>query len=473
MYLLADMATRATAKSGRTYHDSTTLEPVAAILLVILACWLFQARRRAALWPILTLICFIPSAQRLVIAGADFTLLRLIVIAGLIRIVLHREYKFGRPAVFDCVYFAWVILGSLVYVAQQQDLGSAVYVTGMSLDMLGAYTLFRVFIRSIDDLWALVRMIAWLSIPVCCLFCIELTTGRNVFNIFGGVPEFTSIRDGRLRCQGAFAHPILAGVFWASFAPIMMAAAVSARDKALYIFAFLSCVLIVIASGSSTPVLGLATGMLFFALWPTRRWIGHAVVLLPIALCALHLMMEAPVWHLISRVSAVGGSTGYHRYVLIDSAINHVSEWWLVGTPSTVHWSDDIQTFDIANQYVFEGVRGGIWRLGMFLLLIALATRSFLRGVRRCGPRSDRFLMWGLSASLFVHCASFIGVSYFGQIQYLWYAILAISGSVGAPKFFSNARKRSHKSRSLHQSSIIPYSTRTTSLDFSSAQELY
>ena len=40
---------------------------------------------------------------------------------------------------------------------------------------------------------------------------LEHLTGRNVFSVFGGVPEFTVIREGKLRAQAAFAHAIVAG----------------------------------------------------------------------------------------------------------------------------------------------------------------------------------------------------------------------------------------------------------------------
>ena len=143
----------------------------------------------------------------------------------------------------------------------------------------------------------------------------------------------------------------------------------------------------------------------------------------------LHLVMKAPVWHLISRVSAVGGSTSYHRYMLIDSAIRNFNEWWLFGITTTANWFHN--AIDLTNQYVAEGVRGGLLTLIFFILSIAIAFRSVGRTWRRVKDDKAKLAMsWALGVSLFVHCVNFIGVSYFGQIIILWYMILAIITSI-------------------------------------------
>ncbi len=61
--------------------------------------------------------------------------------------------------------------------------------------------------------------------------------------------------------------------------------------------------------------------------------------------------------------------------------------------------------------------------------------------MKRAEKRSDQLLLWGLGASLFVHCVCFIGVSYFGQIQYLWFITLAIASSAGTPGFIPKKKQ--------------------------------
>jgi len=50
---------------------------------------------------------------------------------------------------------------------------------------------------------------------------------------------------------------------------------------------------------------------------------------------------ESPIWFLIGRLSAIIGGTGWARSELIDQAIKHFSEWWLLGTTYTAHWAAD------------------------------------------------------------------------------------------------------------------------------------
>src|ERR1044071_7962496 len=46
--------------------------------------------------------------------------------------------------------------------------------------------------------------------------------------------------------------------------------------------------------------------------------------------------------------------------------------------------------------------------------------------------RANLIMSWALGISLFIHCTSFIGISYFGQINMVWYLTLAMIGSVNA-----------------------------------------
>jgi hypothetical protein len=139
--------------------------------------------------------------------------------------------------------------------------------------------------------------------------------------------------------------------------------------------------------------------------------------------------MKAPVWHLISRVSAVGGSTGWHRYHLVDNAIRRFPEWAARGVVSTRHWGFGMG--DVTNQYVAEGKRAGALGLLLFVILMAYAFRGVGRLWRRSrGSRYQTAMSWGLGTALFVHCGMFIGVSYFGQIWAIWYMTLAAVGSL-------------------------------------------
>ena len=434
------MCTLPLAEFVSAYQDTTTLHPLGLVSVMVLGLWLLISQRESAMFPLMMLVCLIPSAQRVVIAGADFTLLRIIVTVGMVRILARGELAAIRFNRIDAVYFLYAGVAWIIYVLQRQEASAAVYACGVSMDMLGAYLLTRALIQNISDLRKFASSMATLAMIVSCFFAIEHFTGRNIFSIFGGVSEVTAVREGRLRCQGAFSHPILAGVFWAAIGAFLLGGALGTWHRLRFCLGSLCCAIIVVASASSTPVLGLVAGLGFWAWWPIRRYMKYAFISAPFIIALLHCVMKAPVWHLVARFSAVGGSTGYHRYLLIDAAIYYFSAWWLVGMESTAIWSDykggHWVTYDVTNQYILEGLRGGVWRLSMFLVLILLVGIAISRALRRASSRSDQFLLWGLAASLFVHCVCFIGVSYFGQINYLWYITLAIGASVASAQFF-------------------------------------
>ena len=80
--LFADMAARAAAKTEMSYHGADHSSSDRCCISSAVGGLVFLASRRMALTPLMVLICFIPSAQRIVIFGADFTLLRIMVLFG-------------------------------------------------------------------------------------------------------------------------------------------------------------------------------------------------------------------------------------------------------------------------------------------------------------------------------------------------------------------------------------------------------
>ena len=144
--------------------------------------------------------------------------------------------------------------------------------------------------------------------------------------------------------------------------------------------------------------------------------------------------MKAPVYYLFARVSDIMGGTGWHRSFIIDAALEHIDEWWLVGTYRTVHWGGyppppaDPENIDITNQYIVEGVKGGLLRLGLFILIISRGFKAIGRwtSLRRPPSRSVQWLYWSIGVCLATHCVSYMSVSYFDQMVVFWYWLLAV-----------------------------------------------
>ncbi len=426
----------------RGYYNQTTLHPLGFTAILILGTALMTLPRRLAMLPIVVMACTIPPAQRIVVAGLDFDLLRIMILFGFARLFIKAEFKDFRWGVMDTAVAMLVFSTNLVYAIQRGPDG-AVTALGTAFDQAGMYFLFRCLISNWEDVRGAVRMFIYTGIPVTLLFMVENLTGRNVFGQLGGVPKFTDVRNGRLRCQGAFAHSILAGCFWVSLLPYFIAQWWAPRTgKMLAVIGVTSVMLLVVLCSSSTPVAAVFFVCVGAAMFPFRHWLSYVRWGVLAALVALHFSMKAPVWHLVARIDLVGGSTGWHRYFLIDRAIAHFGEWWLLGTQNTRAWGHGMQ--DVTNQYVLVGVTGGAVSLAIFVWVLFLAFKGAGKLIRSNEGHDQARLMlsWALGVSLFTHTMIFFAVSYFGQIQFLWYMTLAIVGSLAPAAARARASRR-------------------------------
>ena len=200
----------------------------------------------------------------------------------------------------------------------------------------------------------------------------------------------------------------------------------------------------VITSASSGPAMSAIFAALALSLWRFR----DRIYLLRRAFVALYLIlavaMEAPVYYLIARIDLAGGSTGWHRARLIESAFEHFDEWWLAGTDYTRHWmptgvSWSADHTDITNHYLQLGVVGGLPLLLLFIWMLQLAFAAvgrYLKAQATLGePNFDEgFVAWALGASLFAHAATSMSVSYFDQSFVFLYLVLACIASLDAAR---------------------------------------
>ena len=77
-----------------------------------------------------------------------------------------------------------------------------VYRAGHVWDMVGSYFLFRIFVRSDEDVCRIFKIVGIVLLPVAALMLLEKYVGQNFFAAFGGVSEVV-VRDGHIRARGA------------------------------------------------------------------------------------------------------------------------------------------------------------------------------------------------------------------------------------------------------------------------------
>ena len=283
-------------------------------------------------------------------------------------------------------------------------------------------------IRNREDVNRTIRVLAVVCCVIGVFMVLEQQTGRNVFSMFGGVPEITSIREGRLRSQAVFAHAIVAGTVGATLVPVFIGLWWQGC-KMIAAAGVIGGLVMVLTSASSTPLFALVFGVLALSLWPIRtrmRPLRWAVV---ICLVTLHLAMKAPVWALIQRVDLVGGSSGWHRYALIDETIRHFGDWWFTGERNPSRWGWYVG--DVSNAYMDAAVSGGLVTLILFFGILKQSFRAI--GIARRALVADRKLelqVWAFGAALSATCAAYIGITFFDQSILIWYVLLAMICSI-------------------------------------------
>jgi hypothetical protein len=394
------------------------------IVTLFLVGLTFLIPRKYFLLPLILAGCFVPADQRIIIIGLDFTVLRFIMIAGIARILIFRENKPIRWNNFDLLLLTWAICGAFVYVILWMNTRAVINRSGFLFDSLGLYWVFRQKIRSWSDIRFVTRLFAICAIILLPLVLYERISGQNPFVIMGRV--VTGIREGHYRCQAAFPHSIMLGVFWVTLIPLFAGFSKTETNKLLYRAGIVSCIIIIFAVSSSTPILVIleVTGLLF--LYNFRYYLKDAIYGLSASLLALQIVMSKPVWHLVARIDVVGGSTGWHRYHLINEAVNQFGDWALFGVQSTAYWGWGLE--DITNEYILQAVRGGLITLILFVILLIFAVRIIYKYSLYSTSKQHKWLSWCFCVAILAHCLSFLGVSYFGQIMVVWYMSLAIAG---------------------------------------------
>ena len=411
--------------------------------LAIMGLLILLLPRKMAFLPLIMSISYMTLGQQIVIAELHFSIMRIILLFGWVRLLIRKEIKTFVFTIIDKLII-WFVLASIITATiLTPTMDTFINQMGHAYDTILAFFLFRFLIRDLDEIIFILKITAIVILPLALSMIIEKSTQRNIFSIFGGVPEFTVIREGQLRCQGPFSHPILAGTFGATLLPLFFALwNKQIKGRLCAYIGIISSTIITIASASSGPLMAYLTSIIGLCFWPLRDKMRLVRWALLTGIIMLAVFMKAPIWFLIGRLNFLSG-TGYHRSLVIDQAVEHFNEWWLLGTTYTAHWAadnaltilhNDPTMIDITNQYILIGIQGGILPLILFILIIVYCFQGLGRTRRMFNskPRYIQMIPWVLGSALFAHTVTFISVSYFDQMRLMWVFLLSIIALVAS-----------------------------------------
>ncbi len=391
--------------------------------------------------PLLVGACYMTLGQGIEVGPFNFTIIRILIGAGLLRLLLRGERLAGGLNRMDRLMMLWAVW-AVVSVPLLNDLSGEldssdeyIFRLGLVYNTCGLYFLLRALCHTLEDVVGLCRMIALLLAPLAIEMVLEMASGSNLFAAFGGVPEISDMRQGRFRAQGPFSHAILAGTVGAVSIPLLIG--IWRLQRPFAIVGSIACVTMVVTCASSGPIMSLLAAVVSLWMWKHREKMGLVRKAAVFGYIALDIFMKAPAYFVLARMDIVGGSTGWHRAALIETAIEHFNEWWLGGTNFTRHWlptgvSWSPNHTDITNHYLHLGVIGGMPLVIIFFAILVKGF-SFIGQILRNRPdlpAESQFLVWALGSSLFVHATTFVSVAYFDQSFVLIYVTLGAISSL-------------------------------------------
>src|ERR1039457_3266323 len=204
----------------------TLLHPLVAVWMLIAIVLILAFPRKTAITPFLLAVFTIPIGQVVVLGSLHFTVLRILILAGLARVAffrgLSRGGKFpGRFNAMDQVLVLWTISALTILSLQWMRMDALIHNLGDFLDALGGYLVVRFLISDGEAIRRTFKVLAAIcAIQGACMIN-EQITHINVFGLLGGISSAVTVRDGKIRSEGVLGC-IPAGVFGGAVIPLFL-----------------------------------------------------------------------------------------------------------------------------------------------------------------------------------------------------------------------------------------------------------
>jgi hypothetical protein len=404
----------------------TTLNPLVAILVLIAITLILTLPRDKAITPFLLTFFTIPLAQVILVGSLHFPVLRILILAGLLRLACAADTSSGGkfPCGFtaiDRVVVLWTVSGFVVVSLQWMQLQPLIKFVGDFLDTLGGYLVARFLIPDRETVRRTIKVIALICIIQGTCMVSEQFTHQNLFGFLGA--NQPTIRDGHVRSEGALGTLFggtLAGVSISLFLWLWT----EEKSRMTAAMGIIGATAMVFASHASTAWLAFGSSLLGLSFWLVRKQMQLIRWGIVAALVGLHLVMHGPVWSLIEKIDLTGGSSSYHRYMLVDNCIRHFSDWWLLGYKNYGDWGYDM--WDLCNQFVVAALTGGLITLVFFIVIYSRSFGIIGKTRKRVeGDRKREWLLWCLGSTLFANVVASFGINYVNQLQMALFSLLA------------------------------------------------
>lgn len=405
---------------------STVLHPLVAVWVFIAVVLILTLSRNKIIVPFLLVFFTTPVGQVLVLNGVHLTMHQILILSVLARMVACRGASGARfPGGFnalDKVVVLWAVAAFVVQSLQWMQLQPFIKFLGDLILSLGGYLAARFLIPDREAVRRTVKVMAAICLLQGACMVREQFTHQNVFGFLEvGAPE---IRDGHVRSNGVMGA-LYGGSFAGILIPLFLWALTEKKSRIAGCVGLAAATVMAFTSHATTSWMAYGAGILGLAFWPLREQMRLVRWGIVGTLAGLHIVMHGPVWSLIEKIDLTGGSSNYHRYMLVDNCIRNFSDWWLLGYANYGSWGYDM--WDLCNQFVAVAVTGGLISLVLFIMIYS---RSFgaignARKQVRGNPKQEWFL-WCLGSALFAYLVASFGINYMVYLQMAWFPLLGL-----------------------------------------------
>lgn len=389
----------------------------------------------------------LPPQVNVSLAGSVLPPYRLFLIASVLYIIpatTAGRIRFAWPDVLVLAATFWIAVSLFVTTGGTDAIVSAIaQITDIALVYFFARAAF-------SDLRA-VRLFLLLLAPglflVSVITIVESITHRHILqpllsSLLGvGYNTEYLTRLGLMRAKGPFPHPILAGIFMASFLPLYFMSGLRRWPWLLGVVASAASIFTM----SSAALLALVAGGALIAYnWITERianltwrmfFFGTGMVVLIIELAS-----NSGAYSVLLRYAALNSASAFNRRLIWRIGSNNVEKnpWFGIGFND---WDRPVwMSASIDHYWLLLAMQFGVLPPVLILMAVFLAVWSVMRRSTISSP-VDRRMLRGLAISMGVFALGALSVSLWLGIQTWFYMLLAITVSIGYAQDRSSVRR--------------------------------
>jgi len=391
----------------------------------------------------LAVIFFYPSYLVISIGSVELTAHRMIVSVLLLKCLLNfplmRKFKWRQLDTWVTVYIGVCTLVMCLTLPLGQALVNR---SGYIIDAWFLYLIVRFCVINRSDIFILAKWVGIFLVPVAIMGVMESVTGNQPFaklaqySVWDASDRSTVARFGLTRAVGIIGQPIMFGLCFATPLPLVYFLRHLGRKWQMTAY-ILSAFLIMgsLSSMSGGPLATLGAVFLCLLLENYKSYVKPLLALLAAGVVLVAIISNRPVYHVIASYANPLGGAGWHRAKLIDFALEDFNKWYLLGLKGQdPGWGQRIGSdqSDITNEFIWSGVRFGIWGVIALCLVLITALRKVILLYRRVKDPLAKSYAWALGTVIISLILTFLSVNIFGQMILLYYFILGLIGSSSA-----------------------------------------